>query len=151
MKILITLLTLAFSHAAVAQTTAPLAGVEAPAFLPIEATTVSPSDFIWKKRLVVVFADSPIDPRFEEQVAILLARPEVLIERDMVVIVDTDPAATSEWRMKLRPRGFAIVLIGKAGGIELRKPVPWNVRELTRIVDKMPLRLEEVRRAKQAD
>ena len=63
----------------------------------------------------------------------------------MVVITDTDPAAKSELRTKLRPRGFMLALIGKDGTVKLRKPFPWDVRELSRTIDKMPLRKQEIR------
>ena len=70
----------------------------------------------------------------------------------MVVITDTDPDAKSALRTKLRPRGFMLVLIGKDGGVKLRKPAPWDVRELTRVIDKTPERQQEVRdRALQAE
>jgi hypothetical protein len=67
-----------------------------------------------------------------------------LLDRDVVVLVDTDPDAKSDIRRTLRPRGFGIVLIGKDGGIKLRKPAPWTVRELSRIIDKMPMRQQEL-------
>ncbi|HHC29877.1 MAG TPA: DUF4174 domain-containing protein, partial [Rhodobacterales bacterium] len=57
----------------------------------------------------------------------------------------TDPAAKSPIRQELRPRGFALVLIGKDGFKYLRKPLPWDVREITRSIDKMPLRQDEIR------
>ena len=68
-----------------------------------------------------------------------------LEDRDVVVITDTDPGANSAIREKLRPRGFMLVLIGKDGQIVLRKPTPWDVRELSRTIDKLPLRREEIR------
>jgi len=37
------------------------------------------------------------------------------------------------------------VLIGKDGGVKLRKPFPWSVRELSRSIDKMPMRQQELR------
>jgi hypothetical protein len=37
-----------------------------------------------------------------------------------------------------------LVIIGKDGEVELRKPAPWDVREITRSIDKMPLRQQEV-------
>jgi hypothetical protein len=64
--------------------------------------------------------------------------------RDVVVLTDTDPAARSPLRQKLRPRGFMLVLVGKDGGVKLRKPLPWTVREITRTIDKMPIRQREV-------
>ena len=62
----------------------------------------------------------------------------------MVVLTDTDPGAKSALRKKLRPRGFMLVLVGKDGGVKLRKPHPWTVRELSRTIDKFPERLREV-------
>ena len=101
--------------------------------------------YLWTARPVVVFADSDADPRFVEQMELLDRGASALEERDVVVITDTDPAARSAIRQKLRPRGFMLVLIGKDGGIKLRKPSPWDVRELSRVIDKMPMRLQELR------
>ncbi len=100
--------------------------------------------FVWEKRPLVVFADSPNDPNFQEQMDLLRQRTEELTDRDVVVLTDTDPDARGPLRRKLRPRGFAIVLIGKDGGVKLRKPFPWNVRELSRTIDKMPIRKREI-------
>ncbi|WP_137700181.1 DUF4174 domain-containing protein [Marimonas lutisalis] len=102
------------------------------------------SQFLWKKRVLVVFADSPGDPRFVEQMRLLSERPEDLLERDVVLLLDTDPAEASELRVKFRPRGFMLVLVGKDGNVYLRKPLPWNVREISRSIDKMPLRQQEI-------
>lgn len=102
--------------------------------------------FLWKNRLVIVFADSPNDPQFVEQMRLLADRPEALEERDVIVLTDTDPAGRSAMRLKFRPRGFMLLLLSKDGTIYLRKPLPWDVRELTRSIDKMPLRQQEVRR-----
>lgn len=102
-------------------------------------------DFKWVARPVVVFATSPADPRFAEQMELLADRVDELIIRDVVVIVDTDDETLSDLRRKLRPRDFMMVLIGKDGGVKLRKPFPYDVRELTRSIDKMPLRQQEIR------
>lgn len=101
-------------------------------------------DFHWHKRPVVVFADSPEDPLYSEQMETLEEGLDMLADRDVVILTDTDPAARSPIRMKLRPRGFMLVLIGKDGTILLRKPLPWTVRELTRSIDKLPVRQREV-------
>lgn len=114
----------------------------------IDAATVELDDFLWTNRLVVVFADTPADPRFAEQMQLLQSRPFDLIERSVVVLTDTDPDAQSSVRTALRPRGFQVTLIGKDGEVELRKPSPWSARELSRSIDKMPLRQQEVREQK---
>jgi|TARA_R110002049_G_scaffold10127_6_gene50564 hypothetical protein len=103
------------------------------------------SEFLWKKRPVLVFADGEDDPAFVAQMEYLHAREEELRLRDVIVLTDTDPAGRSAMRLKLRPRGFMLVLMDKEGRVELRKPFPWDVREITRSIDKMPLRQREIR------
>ncbi len=110
-----------------------------------EASEVNLSQFTWIRRPIFVFADSPFDPRFEEQIELLKADAEELIIRDVVVITDTDPASMSVLRKDLRPRGFGLVLMGKDGQVKLRKPSPWDVREITHAIDKWPIRLKEIR------
>ena len=102
-------------------------------------------DWLWIRRPVVVFADSPADPRFVEQIGLLTQRMDALAERDVVVIADSDPAARSAVRQALRPRGFMLVIIAKDGTIVARKPAPWDVREISRSIDKLPLRQQEIR------
>lgn len=122
------------------------AAEEAPeGFAPLDATDLSLEEFKWVARPLIVFADSPADPRFQEQIDLLLSRPEELVDRDVVVLTDTNPSARSQPRQELRPRGFSIVLLAKDGTVELRKPFPWDVREITRVIDKMPLRQQELR------
>ncbi len=98
----------------------------------------------WVARPVVVFADSPNDPRFRQQMDLLAARPDDLAERDVIIITDTDPDARSDLRLQLRPRGFMLVIMGKDGQVELRKPAPWDIREISRTIDNMPLRMQEI-------
>ena len=103
------------------------------------------ADFAWIKRPLVVFADNPADPRYVQQMQLVLERADTLMERDVVVLTDTDPAARSPLRLALRPRGFGFVLLAKDGTVIIRKPEPWDVREITRSIDKQPLRQQEVR------
>ena len=102
-------------------------------------------EYLWLNRLIVVFANSERDPAFRKQIELLTARPGDLIERDVMVITDTNPAAQSAIRDRLRPRGFGLVLIDKDGLIKLRKPSPWDVREISRSIDKTDLRQQELR------
>lgn len=111
----------------------------------LNAADVALEDFLWLKRPVIVFADTPADPRYIEQMQLLTRELDELDLRDVVVITDTDPDAQSALRTKLRPRGFMLVLVGKDGQVKLRKPLPWSVRELSRTIDKMPMRQQEIR------
>lgn len=114
-------------------------------FAPIDAGTHELEEFLWTARPLIIFADSPNDPRFIQQMQFLAERSEDLISRDVVVITDTSPADATAIREHFRPRGFMLVLVGKDGDIYLRKPTPWRVRELTRSIDKMPIRRQELR------
>ena len=119
---------------------------EGPPDLPLfEGSDTDLSEFLWIKRPIVVFADTPNDPRFIEQMTFLNADVPALMLRDVIVLTDTNPAARSELRRTLRPRGFMLVLIDKDGGVKQRKPAPWDVREISRTIDKFPTRQQEIR------
>ena len=118
---------------------------EAPVvFGPVPAADVVLADQLYVKRPVVVFADSPNDPNYLRQMELLALDLPALELRDVILVTDTDPAAMTEWRKKLRPRGFSLVLLDKDLAPVIRKPLPWEVREITRAIDKFPLRRQEM-------
>ena len=120
------------------------AAQETPAVGPIAAADVVLDELMFLRRPVVVFADSPADPTFIRQMQLIERDLPALDQRDVVVIVDTDPAAKSALRQKLRPRGFSLVLMEKDLKPVIRKPLPWDVREIVAAIDKFPLRRQEM-------
>jgi hypothetical protein len=109
------------------------------------AQTVDPlAEYVWLSRPLVIFADSPDDPRYTRQIEMLDSDPDALTERQIVLLVDTDPAANGPLRQKMHPHGFMLVVIDKDGSILFRKPTPWSVRELSRAIDKTPFRMDEI-------
>ena len=138
---LILLLVLGMPYAASAQVVGT-----APGPLPVQAAQdVTPDALMWQARPVVVFADTPQQPQFAKQMRLLSEDPEPLLLRDVVIITDTNPAAMSVWREKLRPRVFSLVLMDKDGAVVIRKPLPWSVREIIQAIDRMPIRRDEIR------
>ncbi|WP_347310366.1 DUF4174 domain-containing protein [Defluviimonas sp. SAOS-178_SWC] len=125
-------------------TVAEAQAAETPVLEPIPAAGVELDDFLWLKRPIVVFADSPNDPAFQRQLLNLAEDPGELIKRDVVILIDADPKTPSEARETLRPRGFSMVLLDKDGAVKLRKPLPWSVREIVHAIDKFPLRQQEI-------
>lgn len=103
------------------------------------------AEYLWEARPVIVFADSPKDPRYQRQMEDFARREPEILARDVVLLTDTDPAAKGPLRIELRPRGFMMVLIGKDGEIKLRKPHPMSVDALTRLIDRIPLRQQEIK------
>jgi hypothetical protein len=110
-----------------------------------EADDIVLADLQFVARPVIVFADSPSQPAFIEQIRLIEADLSAMAIRDVILIVDTDPDDRSDLRRELRPRGFSLVLIDKDGRVSLRKAEPWSTRELSRQIDKMPLRQQEIR------
>ncbi len=132
MKLLILLVTLCLSpFATLAQT-------------PLQAADVVLADLLYVNRAVIVFADSPQDPNFVRQIELLMLDQGELALRDTLVIVDTDPTVVTDVRRAFRPRGFSLVLMEKDGKAMVRKPLPWDLREITHAIDKSPLRRQEV-------
>lgn len=135
---------LPFAALAQASTDIPATEAEPSPAGPVVATDVVLADLMFVRRPVVVFADSPNDPNFIRQMELISERLPALAERDVLVITDTDPAARSEIRAKLRPRGFSLVLMDKDLRPVIRKPLPWDVREIVNAIDKFPLRRQEI-------
>ena len=115
--------------------------------LPAAASeNVSLDEYLWTARPLVIFAPSEADPRLLQQLEWLEAEEAELADRDVVVIVDVENGEETSLREQFHPRDFQILLIGKDGQVKLRKPFPWNVRELSRQIDKMPMRRQEMAR-----
>ncbi|WP_068304887.1 DUF4174 domain-containing protein [Pararhodobacter sp. CCB-MM2] len=118
---------------------------EAPGgLLILDAADVDPEDFLWEFRIVAVMADSPNDPAFQRQMREISERPGDMVTRDVVVIVDSDRRSGSLLRQRLRPRGFMLAIIEKDGEIKQRRPAPRSVREIGDMIDRFPLRRQEL-------
>ena len=127
---------------------APDAGNPVPDAAQLEiraAEEVTPESLLFERRPVLVFADTPAEPAFMTQMDLLARDPAAMVRRDVIVITDTDPAAQSAWRQKLRPRGFALIILDTDGTVIDRKPSPWDTREISRAIDKTPVRRSETR------
>lgn len=110
----------------------------------LEATGLDPAAFLWTARILAVMANSPNDPAFIQQMREIAAGADRLVERDVVVITDTDHGANSPLRRMLRPRGFMLAIIEKDGAIAQRRPAPRDAREIAAIIDRFPLRRQEM-------
>ncbi len=121
-----------------------VAGFASAADLSVSDGAKTLDELKWVARPIVIFADNAADPRVRQQLDMLEDRAEEMAERDVVVVVDTDPAAKGPIRSALHPRDFQFVLIGKDGQVKYRKPDPVPVREIMRLIDRMPMRQQEI-------
>ncbi len=112
-----------------------------------EAREIDLETFMWVARPLIVFSDAPQDPAFRTQMDLLSARIDELVKRDVVLIADSAPADGTDVRRAFRPRGFMLLVVSKDGRVILRKPFPRDVREITRAIDNLPIRRQELRDA----
>ena len=98
-------------------------------------------------RLVVVVG-WPTDPRAAQQHAALENDAAALRERD-VVVQDITPEAARRERPELGVAPDAVfetLLVGKDGGVKLRRTHPVTASEIIALIDTMPMRQSEMRR-----
>ena len=110
----------------------------------LDAREVDVREFLWERRIIVVMADTPNDPLMERQLDALRARADDFVERDVVVIFDAQPEDNSPLRQVMRPRAFMTAIIDKDGEVKARRPAPRTGRELMAVIDRFPLRRQEV-------
>jgi hypothetical protein len=99
------------------------------------------------QRLIVIVAQ-PNDPRALQQRAALEHEAAALHERDVAVLALTPEAARRERpELQVTPEAaFEVLLVGKDGGVKLRRDSPVAVAEITALIDTMPMRQSETRR-----
>lgn len=122
-----------------AQTEGAQEEAEAPSPLdsvgPFPAGTLELSEFQWRRQVLAVFADTPHDPAYQRQLEFLHERLDALDTREVTILLDSAPADATPLRHALRPRGFAIVIVGEDGRVLQRRPNPLSVRDITRLID----------------
>lgn len=99
-------------------------------------------------RPVVVFAASADDARFRRQLSTLRAREAELAERDIAVVEVRAPTDPLRERLQVSAGRFAVVLVGKDGGVKQRWTEPVDAGEIFATIDAMPMRQREMRSKK---
>ena len=106
----------------------------------------------WQKRVLLLLAPTATTPDYIRQKALLNAASAELRERDFLVLdVLADQLSAADQRFlqqefQLSAKQFAVVLIGKDGGVKRTEARPIGPKELFGTVDKMPMRRQEMRR-----
>ena len=121
-----------------------------------DAMDDSLAPYRWENRLLILLAGDPADPKLVEQRAILAENPEGLRERDLIVLEGIGDTPLGLRGGPITPRalrdalgetasGFAALLIGKDGGVKLRKNDPVALdTTLYPLIDAMPMRRREM-------
>ncbi len=117
------------------------------------------TQFQWKNRLLFVFAPNRNHPMFDSLHDSLAAHQADIADRDLVVfeILESDSSSmntkyiSSQTALSLRKRynvnqgEFAVILVGKDGGIKLNRQNETRLEDIFALIDAMPMRREEIR------
>jgi hypothetical protein len=101
----------------------------------------------WRSRVVVIFGAGPDDPLVVQQRRIIASMGAGARERNLSLIEllgSTAVASAMRARLRVREGGFHAVLVGKDGEPKLSSFEPISASELTRTIDAMPMRKQEM-------
>ena len=96
-------------------------------------------------RPIVVLSDSRDDPRVAKQIAALDHTKPELDDRNIKVLRDAEPGSDLRRSLGVERRGFAVVLVGKDGGVKKIWRDIVAPKQIFTIIDQMPMRRQEMR------
>jgi hypothetical protein len=126
----------------------------------VKAQNFDLKNYVWRKRVLLVFAPNAQNERFKLQVAALKAGKAGFEERDVVVlniftqsgVDEKNKPINAEKVMALRKKyvvsdnEFKVILIGKDGGSKKANAQPFENQQLLNLIDAMPMRKDEVKK-----
>ena len=130
---------------------------------PGETLSMDLTQFQWKNRLLFIFAGDRSHPLFKDLQSQIAARKAEVEDRDLIVF---EVPAQGPARMNTRPidqkeadsirnhfavpsEAFSLILVGKDGGIKLKRSDQVDLREVFGLIDSMPMRQSEMRQKSQ--
>ncbi len=117
------------------------------------------ADLQWKHRVLLVFSPSQVDLRFQGQYEEWKRALAGMEERDLLWMPlvtgesakaagrDISPKAQEALRREfgIGRDDFAVLLVGRDGGVKLRQREPVDALRLFALIDSMPMRRQEIR------
>ena len=117
------------------------------------------SQYQWKNRLLFVFAPDRSHPMYDALHRSLAAQAAEVHDRDLLVFeiletassgsneADVQSAAAQSLREKfdVDRATFTVILIGKDGGVKLKREEDTKLKDIFSLIDSMPMRQEEIR------
>ena len=117
------------------------------------------NQYRWQNRLLLVFAPAVTDPQLHKQSAWFTSQPLEFQDRDLLTFYLTEEAIGESENVRFSPEEvtrlqeqysvqsgtFAVLLIGKDGGLKYRFDEPVTAEEIFARIDAMPMRVQEMR------
>lgn len=107
----------------------------------------------WQKRVLLLCAPTPENADLRRQVQLLKPVGAELAARDVLVrevVLSQLPAADRRYareQLNIPATGFAVLLLGKDGGVKRRETAPLPPAQLFSTIDAMPMRRQEMRQS----
>ncbi|WP_422859246.1 DUF4174 domain-containing protein [Flagellimonas sp. S174] len=102
-------------------------------------------DYQWKKRLIVLVSEETNTSEVKQQLKILKESSVKLQNRDIIVL-QKHPHSQDLSTFSIDQDFRGVLLIGKDGGLKLKKPFIVTPNNIFDLVDSMPMRRAEIRR-----
>jgi hypothetical protein len=113
----------------------------------------------WKNRVLILFAPSVADPEYEKINTDVEMESSEMDDRDLVIVRVLEHGASTAGaarlndgdaemlrkRFSITEGQMATLLIGKDGGLKLRRSGSVDIREIFALIDGMPMRQQEMR------
>ena len=101
-------------------------------------------EYRWKNRLIVLVSNASNSAEHNQQRQIFELKQSQLEERD-IILLNRKPKSSELSRFSLDGNFQGVLLIGKDGGIKLKKPFIVKPQTIFDLVDSMPMRRAEMR------
>jgi hypothetical protein len=126
--------------------------------IPMEIVAMDLTQFKWKNRLLFIFAPDANHALFKNLRGEVTAQKEELRDRDVIVFelleqgpskmntspLDPQQADSIRDHFDISPDAFGMILVGKDGGIKLRRNDQVDIGEIFKFIDSMPMRKIEM-------
>jgi len=130
-----------------------------------QGETLDLSQFRWKNRLLFIFAPDSKHPHFERLQQSLKTQREQIAERDLIIFeilesgssvknsesLEPSIAQTLWQKFELSRGDFAVILIGKDGGIKLNRQAQTDLKDIFGLIDSMPMCQDEIVQQNRSD
>lgn len=132
-------------------------------WVPKEILSMDLTQFQWKNRLLFIFAKDVNHPLFKELQSQIAAQKAEVEDRDLIVFevpekgparMDTTPLDRQQVdsirnQFDIPSNAFSLILVGKDGGIKLKREDRVDLRAVFGLIDSMPMRQYEMRQKNQ--
>jgi len=128
-----------------------------------DAMPMDLSQFQWKNRLLLIFAPDENDSLFKKLQSEIIAQEAEVKDRDLIIfelfglgssrmnraLLDQSKVDSIRRHFSVPQRSFRVILIGKDGGIKLKRNDQIDLETIFELIDSMPMRKDEIRQKNQ--